>query len=436
MAKQKINVITLGCSKNTVDSEVLMKQLQASGAEVLHDSNEATETVVINTCSFIADAKEESIETILNAAELKQEGKIKRIIVFGCLPQRYAAELAAEIPEVDAWFGVDDLPKIVAAAQGKYNPELLNDRVLSTPSHYAYLKIAEGCDRRCSFCAIPLIRGKHISKPIEVLVDEAKRLVDRGVKEVLMISQDLTYYGIDLYGKQRLTELTDALSQVAGVEWLRLHYTFPTGFPADLLDLMRERANICKYIDIPLQHINDRILKSMQRGIGKEGTMKLFEQFRAKLPEAAIRTAFIVGYPGETEQEFLELADFVRWAQFDRMGVFAYSPEEGTKSFQLPDDIPEEVKEERAEYLMNIQQEISLNRNREKIGSLQKVLIDAYEAPYWVGRTQFDSPEVDNTVLVRSDSMLRIGDFYDVKIEEADLYDLMAVKNKKTLEKY
>lgn len=436
MTKQKINVITLGCSKNTVDSEVLMKQLQASGAEVLHDSNEATETVVINTCSFIADAKEESIETILNAAELKQEGKIKRIIVFGCLPQRYAAELAAEIPEVDAWFGVDDLPKIVAAAQGKYNPELLNDRVLSTPSHYAYLKIAEGCDRRCSFCAIPLIRGKHISKPIEVLVDEAKRLVDRGVKEVLMISQDLTYYGIDLYGKQRLTELTDALSQVAGVEWLRLHYTFPTGFPADLLDLMRERANICKYIDIPLQHINDRILKSMQRGIGKEGTMKLFEQFRAKLPEAAIRTAFIVGYPGETEQEFLELADFVRWAQFDRMGVFAYSPEEGTKSFQLPDDIPEEVKEERAEYLMNIQQEISLNRNREKIGSLQKVLIDAYEAPYWVGRTQFDSPEVDNTVLVRSDSMLRIGDFYDVKIEEADLYDLMAVKNKKTLEKY
>lgn len=436
MAKQKINVITLGCSKNTVDSEVLMKQLQASGAEVLHDSNEATGTVVINTCSFIADAKEESIETILNAAELKQEGKIKRIIVFGCLPQRYAAELAAEIPEVDAWFGVDDLPKIVAAAQGKYNPELLNDRVLSTPSHYAYLKIAEGCDRRCSFCAIPLIRGKHISKPIEVLVDEAKRLVDRGVKEVLMISQDLTYYGIDLYGKQRLTELTDALSQVAGVEWLRLHYTFPTGFPADLLDLMRERANICKYIDIPLQHINDRILKSMQRGIGKEGTMKLFEQFRAKLPEAAIRTAFIVGYPGETEQEFLELADFVRWAQFDRMGVFAYSPEEGTKSFQLPDDIPEEVKEERAEYLMNIQQEISLNRNREKIGSLQKVLIDAYEAPYWVGRTQFDSPEVDNTVLVRSDSMLRIGDFYDVKIEEADLYDLMAVKNKKTLEKY
>ncbi|MDR0363419.1 MAG: 30S ribosomal protein S12 methylthiotransferase RimO [Bacteroidales bacterium] len=420
----KVNIITLGCSKNIVDSEVLMKQLQASGLEVVHDSNEPAKIVVINTCSFIADAKQESIDTILDAVELKKAGKISNIIVFGCLPERYAKELKAEIPEVDYWFGVQDLSKITQAAKGTYNPEILNERVLSTPTHYAYLKIAEGCDRKCSFCAIPLIRGKHISKPIEILEDETKRLIDKGAKEILMISQDLTYYGVDRYGKQELTKLVDAISQINGVEWLRLHYTFPTGFPTSLLDLMRERENICNYIDIPLQHINDRILKSMQRGIGREGTIKLFEQFREKLPNAAIRTAFIVGYPDETEKEFLELVDFVRYAQFDRMGVFTYSSEEGTKSYNMNDNIPEEEKQKRAEYLMDIQQEISLNKNKAKIGSIQKTLIDEFETSYWIGRTEHDSPEVDNTVLIKSKKPLKIGELYDVKIVGADLYDL------------
>jgi ribosomal protein S12 methylthiotransferase len=402
-----------------------MKQLQASGMEVVHDSNEPTDTVIINTCGFIADAKEESIDTILNSVALKNAGKIKKIIVFGCLSQRYAETLKKEIPEVDVWYGVHDLKQIVAAAQATFRPDLLLDRVLTTPSHYAYVKIAEGCNRRCSFCAIPLIRGKHISNPIETILDESKRLVAGGVKELLLISQDLTYYGIDLYGKQRLTELVDVLSEQSGAEWLRLHYTFPSGFPLPLLDLMRERANICNYIDIPLQHINDKILKDMQRGIGTTETVALLEQFRKRLPDAAIRTAFIVGYPGETEKIFLELADFVKSSQFDRMGVFTYSPEEQTASFKKRDSIPQKVKTERAEYLMSLQQEISLEKNQKKIGTVQKVLIDEFEAPYYVGRTEYDSPEVDNTVLIESKQPLVVGNFYDVEIVNGDLYDLM-----------
>jgi len=421
----KINVITLGCSKNTVDSEVLMKQLQASGMDVVHDSNEPTETVIINTCGFIADAKEESIDVILNSVALKNSGKIQKIIVFGCLSERYAETLKKEIPRVDVWYGVHDLEKIVTAAQATFQPNLLLDRVLTTPSHYAYVKIAEGCNRRCSFCAIPIIRGKHISKPMETILEESKRLVAGGVKELILISQDLTYYGIDLYGKQRLTELVALLSEQSGAEWLRLHYTFPSGFPLSLLDLMRERANICNYIDIPLQHINDKILKDMQRGVGTKETIALLEQFRKRLPDAAIRTAFIVGYPGETEKAFLELADFVKSAQFDRMGVFTYSPEEQTASFDKRDSIPQKVKTERAEYLMSLQQEISLEKNRKKIGTIQKVLLDDFEAPYYVGRTEYDSPEVDNTVLIESSEPLTVGEFYEVKIVSADVYDLM-----------
>ena len=427
MSRNVVNVITLGCSKNTVDSEVLMKQLQSSGMTVVHDSNEPTNTVIINTCGFIADAKEESVETILNSVAMKNAGKIKKIIVFGCLSERYAEVLKKEIPEVDVWYGVHDLKQIVAAAQATFNPELLTDRVLTTPSHYAYLKIAEGCNRRCSFCAIPFIRGKHLSKPLEVILAEAKRLVESGVKELILISQDLTYYGIDLYGKQRLTELVDALSTQSGATWIRLHYTFPCGFPLPLLDLMRERANICNYIDIPLQHINDKILKDMQRGIGKEETLTLLEQFRKRLPDAAIRTAFIVGYPGETEKDFLELVEFVKTAQFDRMGVFTYSPEEQTAAFKKRDNVPQKTKTERAEYLMSLQQEISLEKNRKKIETVQKVLIDDFEKPYYVGRTEYDSPEVDNTVLIESAQPLIVGNFYDVKITAADTYDLIAV---------
>jgi ribosomal protein S12 methylthiotransferase len=402
-----------------------MKQLQASGLDVVHDSNEPTHTVIINTCGFIADAKEESIEVILNSVAMKNAGKIQKIIVFGCLSQRYAETLKKEISEVDVWYGVHDLKQIVVAAQATYHLDLLYDRVLTTPPHYAYLKIAEGCSRRCSFCAIPLIRGKHLSKPIDVIFDESKRLVAGGVKELILISQDLTYYGIDLYGKQRLTELVALLSEQSGAEWLRLHYTFPTGFPLPLLDLMREQTNICHYIDIPLQHINDKILKEMQRGCGTKETLALLEQFRKRLPDVAIRTAFIVGYPGETEKAFLELADFVKSSQFDRMGVFTYSPEEQTAAAKQRDNIPQKVKTERAEYLMALQQDISLEKNRNKVGAIQKVLIDDFETPHYVGRTEYDSPEVDNTVLIEITQPLVIGNFYNVEIVQADCYDLM-----------
>ncbi|MDD4847350.1 MAG: 30S ribosomal protein S12 methylthiotransferase RimO [Bacteroidales bacterium] len=424
MKKNSINLITLGCSKNTVDSEVLLKQLHDSGFDTAYDSEDFAETVIINTCGFINDAKQESIDMILNAVEAKKAGKIKHVIVFGCLAQRYAEALTEEIPEVDFWFGTNDLQKIVTAAKGTFNQKTQYDRILTTPSHYAWLKIAEGCSRRCSYCAIPVIRGEHISKPIDLLVDEAKKLVQNGVKELLVISQDLTWYGIDLYKKQALTELIDRISTESGAEWIRLHYTFPTGFPLDLLDLMKERSNICNYMDIPLQHINDRILKSMQRGIGTRETMDLVEKFKTIIPDVALRTAFIVGYPGETEKEFLELVDFVKAAKFDRLGVFTYSPEEDTPAFALKDNVSQKEKQRRADYLMKVQQEISLEHNQKLINQTFKILVDSEEEDYFIGRSEFDSPEVDNAVMIEKSDKIKVGEFCNVKIQEADLYDI------------
>lgn len=425
MKKPSINLITLGCSKNTVDSEMLLKQLQNSGFETKHDDEDFAETIMINTCGFINDAKQESIDMIFNAIEAKKAGKVKKVVVFGCLAQRYTKELAEEISEVDFWFGTNDAEDIIKAVKGKYDYKTQYDRLLTTPPHYAWLKIAEGCDRKCSYCAIPIIRGKHISKPIDLLVDEAKKLVQNGVKELLVISQDLTWYGIDLYGKQRLTELVERLSSESGAEWIRLHYTFPTGFPLELLQLMKERENICNYIDIPLQHINDRILKSMQRGIGKQGTIDLVQKFKTSLLEAAVRTAFIVGYPGETEKEFLELVDFVKEQKLNRVGVFTYSHEEDTAAYLLKDNVSQKEKQRRADYLMNVQQEISLQNNLQLIGKELKILIDSEDDNYFIGRTEFDSPEVDNSVMIEKAKGLKIGEFCNVKIQEADLYDIV-----------
>lgn len=421
----RIRVVTLGCSKNTVDSEVLMGHLRSSNMQVLTDESPGkADTVVINTCGFIGDAKEESIDTILHYIRLKQEGKLKGVFVMGCLSERYKPSLISEIPEVDEYFGVNDLAGVIQALGAEYRESLIGERYLTTPSHYAYLKIAEGCDRRCSFCAIPGIRGKHVSKPIEQIVKEAEMLADRGVKELLLISQDLTYYGLDNYGKSALTQLVRELSDLKRFDWIRLHYTFPSGFPADLIDLMRERDNICNYIDIPLQHISDSVLKSMRRGINGADTRALIAGMRERLPQAAIRTAFIVGYPGETDANFNELKQFVEEAQFDRMGVFTYSHEEDTQAFGLDDDIPEKVKQARAAELMELQQKISAKLNASKIGSTLKVLIDRKEGNYYIGRTEFDSPEVDNEVLIQDSEILQIGTFYNILITSADDFDL------------
>ena len=421
----RIRVVTLGCSKNTVDSEVLMGHLRSNNMQVVTDETPGkADSVVINTCGFIGDAKEESIDTILQYIRMKQEGKLKRVFVMGCLSERYKPSLIKEIPEVDEYFGVNDLAGVIQALGAEYRESLVGERYLTTPSHYAYLKIAEGCDRRCSFCAIPGIRGKHISKPIEQIVKEAEMLADRGVKELLLISQDLTFYGADLYGKTALTELVRQLSDLNRFDWIRLHYTFPSGFPADLIDLMRERANICNYIDIPLQHISDSILKSMRRGVNGAETRALIAGMREKLPEAAIRTAFIVGYPGETEADFNELKQFVEEAKFDRMGVFTYSHEEDTHAYGLTDDIPEKVKQERAAELMAVQQQISAELNMAKIGTTLKVLIDRKEGNYYIGRSEFDSPEVDNEVLIEDGEVLQIGAFYSVLISSSDDFDL------------
>ena len=421
----RIRVVTLGCSKNTVDSEVLMGHLRSNNMQVVTDETPGkADSVVINTCGFIGDAKEESIDTILQYIRMKQEGKLKRVFVMGCLSERYKPSLIKEIPEVDEYFGVNDLAGVIQALGAEYRESLVGERYLTTPSHYAYLKIAEGCDRRCSFCAIPGIRGKHISKPIEQIVKEAEMLADRGVKELLLISQDLTFYGADLYGKTALTELVRQLSDLNRFDWIRLHYTFPSGFPADLIDLMRERANICNYIDIPLQHISDSILKSMRRGVNGAETRALIAGMREKLPEAAIRTAFIVGYPGETEADFNELKQFVEEAKFDRMGVFTYSHEEDTHAYGLTDDIPEKVKQERAAELMAVQQQISAKLNMAKIGTTLKVLIDRKEGNYYIGRSEFDSPEVDNEVLIEDGEVLQIGAFYSVLISSSDDFDL------------
>ncbi|MFA5971119.1 MAG: 30S ribosomal protein S12 methylthiotransferase RimO [Lentimicrobiaceae bacterium] len=425
MPRHTIRVVTLGCAKNTVDSEVLMGQLKLNNIRVLRDGEKGREdSVIINTCGFINDAKEESIETILGFIDAKKSGKLKQVYVMGCLSERFKEPLQKEIPEVDEYFGVHDLSEIVKRMGARYRKDLLGERYLSTPNHYAYLKIAEGCDRSCSFCAIPGIRGKHISRPVEDIVDEAKKLAAQGVKELLLISQDLTYYGIDLYKRQMLPELLTILSDLKLFTWIRLHYLFPTTFPNDLLDVISSRTDICKYIDIPLQHISDRILISMRRGVDKAGTYELMAKFRQKLPEAVVRAAFIVGYPGETEEEFEELKTFIRVTKFDRVGVFTYSHEEDTFAFGLNDDIPDDVKQSRAAEIMEIQQGISLELNQMKIGRSFKVLIDRLEGEFYIGRTEFDSPEVDNEVLIKLTSKLKVGEFYNIKITEADAFDL------------
>ena len=427
--KNKINVITLGCSKNVYDSEVLMGQLVANNMEVEHESEKDDfNIVVINTCGFIDNAKEESINTILEYAERKEAGEIDKLYVTGCLSERYKPDLEREITNVDQYFGTTDLPKLLKVLGADYKHELLGERLTTTPKHYAYLKIAEGCDRPCSFCAIPLMRGKHKSTPIEKLVIEAKNLAKNGVKELILIAQDLTFYGLDIYKKRRLADLLIELSKVEGIEWIRLHYAFPTGFPQDVLDVIRENDKVCNYIDIPLQHINDEILKSMKRGTSHQKTDDLLKAFREKVPNMAIRTTLIVGYPGETEERFQELRQWVQDTKFDRLGVFTYSHEENTSAHVLDDDISDEVKKARQEEIMDLQTHISWELNQEKIGKTFKVLFDRKEGDYFIGRTEFDSPDVDNEVLVKAnDTYIRMGDFANVLIEKTDHFDLYGV---------
>lgn len=426
--KNKINVVTLGCSKNVYDSEVLMGQLKANNMEVEHESkSNENDIVVINTCGFIDNAKEESVNTILDYVKRKEEGSVEKVFVTGCLSERYMPDLEKEIPNVDQYFGTTDLPKLLKALGADYKHELIGERLTTTPKHYAYLKIAEGCDRPCSFCAIPLMRGKHVSKTIEDLVTEAEKLAKNGVKELILIAQDLTYYGLDIYKKRRLADLLLALKDVEGIEWIRLHYAFPTGFPQDVLDVIREEDKVCNYIDIPLQHISDNILKSMKRGTTFEKTNALLRDFREKVPGMAIRTSLIVGYPGETEADFEILKNWVRDTKFDRLGVFTYSHEENTSAFDLIDDVPAEIKLARAEEIMAIQQEVSMSLNYQKVGKEFKVLIDRKEGNYFIGRTEYDSPDVDNEVLIdASQYFVRQGDFTRVRVFEASDYDLYA----------
>ena len=426
--KNKINVVTLGCSKNIYDSEVLMGQLKANNMEVAHESeSQENNIVVINTCGFIDNAKEESVNTILDFVKRKEEGSVEKVFVTGCLSERYKPDLEKEIPNVDQYFGTTELPKLLKALGADYKHELIGDRLTTTPKHYAYLKIAEGCDRPCSFCAIPLMRGKHVSKTIENLVTESENLAKNGVKELILIAQDLTYYGLDIYKKRRLADLLLALKDVEGIEWIRLHYAFPTGFPQDVLDVIRDEEKVCNYIDIPLQHIADDVLKSMKRGTTFEKTNSLLRDFREKVPGMAIRTSLIVGYPGETEKDFEILKNWVRDTKFDRLGVFTYSHEENTSAYDLEDDVPAEVKAARAEEIMAIQQEVSMRLNGEKVGKEFKVLIDRKEGNFFIGRTEFDSPDVDNEVLIdASKHFVRQGDFVQVKVYEASDYDLYA----------
>jgi len=427
--KNKINVITLGCSKNVYDSEVLMGQLAANKMEVEHESEkDDANIVVINTCGFIDNAKEESINTILEQAERKEAGSIDKLYVTGCLSERYKPDLEKEITNVDQYFGTTDLPKLLKVLGADYKHELLGERLTTTPKHYAYLKIAEGCDRPCSFCAIPLMRGKHKSTPIEQLVIEAKNLAKNGVKELILIAQDLTFYGLDIYKKRRLADLLTELSKVEGIEWIRLHYAFPTGFPQDVLDVIRDNDKVCNYIDIPLQHINDEILKSMKRGTSHQKTNDLLKAFREKVPNMAIRTSLIVGYPGETEERFQELKQWVQDTKFDRLGVFTYSHEENTSAHVLEDDVTDDVKKARQEEIMDLQTHISWELNQTKIGKTFKVLFDRKEGDYFIGRTEFDSPDVDNEVLVKAtDTYIRMGDFVNVEIEKTDHFDLYGV---------
>ncbi len=416
----------MGCSKNLVDSEKLMGQLKNNKIEVTHQSNEPTDYVVINTCGFIKDAKEESIDTVLNFIEAKKSGLIEKIYVMGCLSERYLFDLKKEFPEVDGIYGVNNMEEIIHDIGANYKNELIGERVITTPQHFAYLKISEGCDRSCSFCAIPLIRGKHKSLPIEQLLDEARQLVDKGVKEIILIAQDLTYYGVDIYGSKQLPQLVEKLSQIKGIEWIRLHYAYPTQFPSEVLHLMNSLPNICHYIDIPLQHISDRILKSMRRGHTAETTKSLIQEFRKSVPDINIRTTLIVGYPGETESEFEELLQFVKESRFDRLGAFTYSPEENTHAFALKDDVDEDLKADRLNRLMELQEQISFEKNQEKVGLSLKVIIDRKEGQFYIGRTQFDSPEVDNEVIIKATKKLKIGDFYQVNITSAEAFDLNA----------
>lgn len=424
--KNVINVITLGCSKNLYDSEVLMGQLKASGKEVVHEQK--GNIAVVNTCGFIANAKQESVNAILEAVRQKEEGVLDKVFVMGCLSERYKPELEKEIPDVDAYFGTTDLPQLLEALGADYKHELIGERLTTTPKNYAYLKIAEGCDRPCSFCAIPLMRGKHKSKSIEDLVTEASGLAAKGVKELILIAQDLTYYGLDLYGSRRLADLLRALVKVEGIEWIRLHYAFPTGFPMEVLEVMHSESKICNYLDIPLQHISDPILKSMRRGTTQAKTTALIENFRKEVPGIALRTTLIVGYPGETQEDFDRLKQWVIDMRFDRLGCFTYSHEQDTKAYELEDDVPQEVKDARAAEIMEIQAEISWSMNQLKVGQVYRCLIDRKEGGYFIGRTEFDSPDVDNEVHINAkDHYVRIGDFTWVEITEASDFDLMGV---------
>lgn len=424
---QTVNILTLGCSKNLVDSEVLLRQLQAAGFKILHDSDKQADVVIVNTCGFIHDAKEESVNTILQYTQARKNGDLQKLIVMGCLSERYKEELIREIPEVDAFFGVNDVNAILQSLNSEFKDALLGERVITTLPHYAYLKISEGCDRTCSFCAIPGIRGKNISRSVESLVKEASFLVDQGVKELMLIAQDLTYYGIDLYGKRMLPDLLEELVKINGLEWIRLHYAYPAGFPVELLDVMARHDKICKYIDIPLQHVNSRILKSMRRNIDGEGTRKLVKTIREKVPGITIRSSFIVGYPGETAAEFAELRDFIAESSFERIGVFTYSHEENTPAWQLQDNVRPAIKARRAEEIMLLQQDISARHNNSFVGRKVKIMVDKQEGDYWIGRTEFDSPEVDNEVIVKNyPGKLVPGDFTDVLITSADMYDLIA----------
>jgi len=425
LKKNKINVVTLGCSKNVYDSEVLMGQLRASNKEVVHE--EEGNIVVINTCGFINNAKEESINTILEYVQKKEDGLVDKVFVTGCLSERYKPDLQREIPNVDEYFGTTELPGLLKALGADYKHELIGERVTTTPKNYAFFKIAEGCDRPCSFCAIPIMRGKHKSTPIEDLVIEAEKLAAKGVKELILIAQDLTYYGLDLYKERALARLLRKLAMVEGIEWIRLHYAFPTGFPMEVLDVMREEPKICNYLDIPLQHISDSILKSMRRGTTQAKTTKLLQEFRAAVPDMAIRTTLIVGYPGETEEDFENLKQFVKEMRFERLGCFTYSHEENTHAYNLEDDVPEDVKMDRANKIMEIQSQISWELNQQKIGKVYKVVIDRKEGGYFVGRTEFDSPDVDNEVLINAESdYLRTGEFCNVRIISAEDFDLYA----------
>jgi ribosomal protein S12 methylthiotransferase len=425
LKQNKVNIITLGCSKNLVDSEMLSGQLVANDIDVVHENKKLDHNiVVVNTCGFIDKAKEESVNTILDQVALKLKGKLDKVYVTGCLSERYRGDLAAEIPEVDAWFGTMELPLMLNQLNADYKAELLGERLLSTPQHYAYLKISEGCNRTCAFCAIPLMRGQHVSKTIEQLVDETKGLVKKGVKEVMLIAQELTYYGLDIYKERALPKLLNALADVEGIEWIRLHYAYPSKFPLEILDTMRERDNICKYIDIPLQHASNNMLKAMRRNITREEMTELIIEIRKRVPGIAIRTTLITGFPGETLEDVEELKEFLQLHKFDRVGIFTYSHEENTSAYDLVDDVPAAEKQRRAEEIMEVQQEISLAINQAKEGQTLKVIIDKKEAGRWLGRTQFDSVEVDNEVVINTNKRLKSGDMVMVKITKAYDYDL------------